>query len=171
MNKNGILCVRLGSQIPVSLAIIIVLCLCLDVGCSSKIGGELEGHPHGQSPGERSGRAGIDIRWGKGVPAFMCEIIGICDGIVAYRRFYGMYPTGDSTNISHVLQGNNPNHKIYTDSRMSVGSSGELLDYYGMPYRILIFSNGYYEVRSAGPNKRFDDADDFYYYNNPDRPE
>ena len=82
-----------------------------------------------------------------------------------------MYPTGDSTNISHVLRGNNPNHKVYAHSKISVGSNGELLDYYGMPYRILIFPNGFYEVRSAGPNKRFDDADDFYYYQNPVHPE
>ncbi len=85
-----------------------------------------------------------------------------------YKAKFGKCPIGDSHAVSLALTGNNPEHIVFIEFRpRQVGADGELLDLWGTPYRIY-FSGDEFLVRSAGPNKRFDQgsskgSDDYIY--------
>jgi len=80
----------------------------------------------------------------------------------------GTYPTGGNLEVSKALQGaNNKNVIIIVGSskKNSLNDKGEIVDPWGTPLRIYFSDNGVL-IRSAGPNRRFDDstvidADDF----------
>ena len=79
----------------------------------------------------------------------------------------GSYPIGSNSDIIKMMQGNNPKKLIILVSRKAeLNDKGEILDPWGTPLRIY-FSDAGVLVRSAGPNRRFDDStvmnsDDFF---------
>ncbi len=83
-----------------------------------------------------------------------------------YKENIGSYPTGGNAKIAKALQGDNPKKIIVLVGRKTeVNDKGEYLDPWGTPLRFY-FSEGGVLIRSAGPNRRFDDstvleADDF----------
>lgn len=105
---------------------------------------------------------------GEGVPGVLRQMWSIHGAMEQYKAKFGAYPTGDSHAVSLALTGNNPEHIVFIEFRQrQVGADGELLDPWGTPYRIY-FSGDKFLVRSAGPNKRFDqgsskDSDDYIY--------
>lgn len=84
-----------------------------------------------------------------------------------YKEYAGAYPVGNNAEIVKALAGNNPQKVIVDIGRhKNLNSKGELVDPWGTPYRIYFSGDGIL-VRSAGPNKRFDDStvqnsDDYY---------
>ena len=83
------------------------------------------------------------------------------------KEYTGTYPMGNNADLVRALSGNNP-QKVIVDigRRKNLNSKGELVDPWGTPFRIYFSGDGVL-IRSAGPNKRFDDssvpnADDIY---------
>ena len=80
----------------------------------------------------------------------------------------GSYPNGGNIEVSKALQGNNGKNVIVivgSARKNSINEKGEIVDPWGTPLRIYFSDTGVL-IRSAGPNRRFDDstvidADDF----------
>ena len=83
-----------------------------------------------------------------------------------YKERVGCYPVGGNVEVAKALQGNNSKNVIILVGRKTeLSDKGEYLDPWGTPLRIY-FSDSGVLIRSAGPNRRFDDspvldADDF----------
>ncbi len=88
-------------------------------------------------------------------------------GLQQYREFVGTYPTGDNVTIAKALLGRNEKKVLILSVRKSdLNDKGEILDSWGTPLRFY-FSNNEVMIRSAGPNKVWEDsnvptADDLY---------
>ena len=84
-----------------------------------------------------------------------------------YKERIGSYPVGSNAEVARALMGNNSkNLMILVGRKKDLNTKGELIDPWGMPLRIYFSGEGVL-VRSAGPNKRFDDRtvrnpDDYY---------
>jgi hypothetical protein len=84
-----------------------------------------------------------------------------------YKEYVGSYPIGNNADVVKALAGNNSQKVIVDVGRhKNLNSKGELVDPWGTPFRIYFSGDGVL-IRSAGPNKRFDDStvpnsDDFY---------
>jgi hypothetical protein len=87
-------------------------------------------------------------------------------GLQKYKERVGSYPIGSNAQVAKALQGNNEKNVIILVGRKNeVNEKGEFVDPWGTALRIY-FSDAGVLVRSAGPNRRFDDstvieADDF----------
>jgi hypothetical protein len=88
-------------------------------------------------------------------------------GLQKYKEYVGSYPVGGNADVVKALKGANPKSVIILVGRKNeLNEKGEFVDPWGTPMRIY-FSDIGVLVRSAGPNKRFDDsnaqqADDYY---------
>lgn len=88
-------------------------------------------------------------------------------GLQQYKEKVGAWPAGNNADIARALNGNNSkNLMILVGRKTELNSKGEFVDPWGTPLRIY-FSGDSILVRSAGPNKRFDDStvlngDDYY---------
>ena len=84
----------------------------------------------------------------------------------AYKAEFGGYPSGSSTVTLRRLQGDNPRqHNFLSPLRPAdINKQGEYLDPWKTPYDIMILSDAFVRIRSAGPNKRFGDEDDLEQY-------
>lgn len=84
-----------------------------------------------------------------------------------YKERVGVWPVGNNAEIAKALMGSNPKNLIILVGRKKdLNSKGEFVDPWGTPLRIYFAGEGIL-VRSAGPNKRFDDStvlnqDDYY---------
>ena len=84
-----------------------------------------------------------------------------------YKERVGSYPVGSNAEVAKALQGNNSKNLIILVGRKKdLNTKGEFVDPWGMPLRIYFSGEGIL-IRSAGPNKRFDDStvlnpDDYY---------
>ena len=84
-----------------------------------------------------------------------------------YKERVGSYPVGNNAEVAKALLGNNPKSLIILVGRkQNLDSKGQFIDPWGTPLRIYFSGEGVL-VRSAGPNKRFDDStvlnsDDYY---------
>jgi hypothetical protein len=87
-------------------------------------------------------------------------------GLQQYKEHVGTYPSGSNSGIAKALLGQNPKNVIILVGRKNdLNEKGEFVDPWGTPLRIY-FSDLGVLIRSAGPNKRFDDttvlnADDY----------
>lgn len=87
-------------------------------------------------------------------------------GLQKYKEIVGAYPLGSNGDIAKALKGQNPKNVIILVGRKNeLNEKGEIVDPWGVPLRIYFSDNGVL-IRSAGPNRRFDDstvleADDF----------
>ena len=88
-------------------------------------------------------------------------------GLQQYREFVGTYPTGINVTIAKALLGRSEKKVLILAVRKSdMNDKGEILDPWGTPLR-LYFSDNEVMIRSAGPNKIWEDsnvqtADDLY---------
>ena len=84
-----------------------------------------------------------------------------------YKEHVGTYPRGSNSDIAKALKGQNPKNVIILVGRKNeLNEKGELVDPWKTPLRIYFHDTGVL-VRSAGPNRRFDDSttaegDDFF---------
>jgi len=94
------------------------------------------------------------------------DIENLFVGLQKYKERVGTYPTGNIAQIAKALQGDNSKNVIILVGRKTeLNEKGEYVDPWGTPLRIY-FSDAGVLIRSAGPNRRFDDstvmeADDF----------
>lgn len=88
-------------------------------------------------------------------------------GLQQYREFVGSYPTGNNLMIAKALLGRTDKKVLILAVRKSdMNDKGEILDAWGTPLRFY-FSDNEVMIRSAGPNKAWEDsnvptADDQY---------
>lgn len=87
-------------------------------------------------------------------------------GLQKYKEVVGSYPIGSNADIAKALKGSNPKNVIILVGRKNeLNEKGEIMDPWNTPLRIY-FNDAGVLIRSAGPNRRFDDstvmeADDF----------
>ena len=122
--------------------------------------------------------AGIGAVWGwtaankwtkdKPVRAFNAEVDNLFDAFHQYKTHVGSYPSGTPAEIAKaLLEGNNPKKIIILAvKKAELNAKGEIVDPWGTPLKIY-FANNEVLIRSAGPNKQFDDSksgliDDYY---------
>lgn len=75
-----------------------------------------------------------------------------------YKERVGSYPMGSNAEIAKSLQGNNAkNVIIIIGKKYEINDKGEFVDPWGTPLKIY-FSDSGVLIRSAGPNRRFDDS-------------
>lgn len=88
-------------------------------------------------------------------------------GIQQYKEFIGSYPQGNNVMISRALLGQTDKKVLILSVRKSdINDKGEILDPWGTPVQFY-FSHNEVMIRSAGPNKVWEDsafpfADDLY---------
>ena len=88
-------------------------------------------------------------------------------GIQQCKEFTGVYPTGNNIQITKALLGQGEKKVLILAVRRSdMNDKGEILDPWGTPLQFY-FSNNEVMIRSAGPNKIWEDsaiasADDLY---------
>ena len=87
-------------------------------------------------------------------------------GLQKFKEVVGNYPIGSNAEVARALKGNNAKNVIILVGRKNeLNEKGEIVDPWGTALRIYFNDNGVL-IRSAGPNRRFDDstvmeADDF----------
>src|SRR5437764_4536366 len=77
-----------------------------------------------------------------------------------FKERVGSYPTGGNLEVSKALQGANSKNVIVivgSAHKNNSNDKGEFIDPWGTPLRIY-FSDSGVLIRSAGPNRRFDDS-------------
>jgi hypothetical protein len=95
------------------------------------------------------------------------DVDDLFQALQQYKERVGAYPLGSNMEIAKALQGNNAKNLIILVGRKKdLNTKGEFIDPWGTPLRIYFAGEGIL-VRSAGPNKRFDDStvlnpDDYY---------
>jgi len=84
-----------------------------------------------------------------------------------FKEQTGTYPIGGNIEVVKALQGHNPKNVIViVGNKTPVNEKGEFVDPWGTALRFYFSDNGIM-IRSAGPNRRFDDStamdsDDYY---------
>lgn len=113
-----------------------------------------------------AGRAWTTMRVNARTAKFNEDVENLFIGLQKYKEHVGAYPIGSNAEVAKALMGNNPKNVIILVGRKTeVNEKGEFIDPWGTALRIY-FSDAGALVRSAGPNRRFDDstvmeADDF----------
>jgi hypothetical protein len=98
---------------------------------------------------------------------FSEDVENLFAGLQKYKEYVGSYPVGSNAEVVKALKGANPKSVIILVGRKNeINEKGEFVDPWGTPMKIY-FSDSGVLVRSAGPNRRFDDsnvqnADDYF---------
>jgi hypothetical protein len=101
------------------------------------------------------------------VTKFNTDCDNLIMGIQQYREFVGTYPTGNNAQIAKSLLGQTDKKVLILAVRRSdMNDKGEMLDPWRTPLQFY-FSHNEVMIRSAGPNKVFEDSasansDDLY---------
>ena len=86
------------------------------------------------------------------------ETAQIRAALQSYEATYGALPVGDSSAVFRAVRGENPQKITFLQCRAgSISADGGMLDPWGTSYKIY-FSGKEPLIRSAGPNKQFDDS-------------
>src|SRR5712691_10361952 len=95
------------------------------------------------------------------------DVENLFSSLQKYKEHVGSYPVGGNAEVAKALKGRNAKNVIILMGRkQDLNDKGEFVDPWGTPLRIYFSDNGIL-VRSAGPNRRFDDStimdcDDFF---------
>jgi hypothetical protein len=93
------------------------------------------------------------------MPPAKVDMVCLRAALQQYHAEYGIWPTGNSSQILTALRGENPRKTCFFTPR-SINSSGEFIDPWGTPYYIEFASTNRIFLRCAGRNKTFGDKDD-----------
>ena len=86
------------------------------------------------------------------------DVDGLFEAFQQYKEHVGRYPEGSNAEIAKALFGKNPkNVIILVVKKKDLNPKGELVDPWGTPLKIY-FSANEVLIRSAGPNKFFEDS-------------
>jgi hypothetical protein len=112
------------------------------------------------------GKTWTTLRANARTATFNADVENLFVALQKFKERTGSYPMGSNAEIAKILQGNNPKNVIVIiGPKIPMNEKGEFIDPWGTPLRIY-FSDSGVLIRSAGPNRRFDDstvmdADDF----------
>ena|SRR5438874_2274835 len=113
-----------------------------------------------------AGRAWNTFRVNARTSQFNDDVENLFTALQKYKEQVGTYPVGGNLEVAKALMGHNARNVIVIVGRKNdVNEKGEFVDPWGTALRIYFSDNGVL-IRSAGPNRRFDDstvmdADDF----------
>ncbi len=97
----------------------------------------------------------------KSITKFNDDAENLLMGLQQFKEFVGSYPTGNSADISKALFGQTEKKVLILAVRKSdLNSKGEILDPWGTPYQFYFMQNTIL-IRSAGPDKAFEDSKTF----------
>ena len=86
------------------------------------------------------------------------DVENLFSALQKYKEHVGAYPIGGNAEVAKALKGQNPKNVIILVGRKNdLNEKGEFVDPWGTALRIYFSDNGIM-VRSAGPNRRFDDS-------------
>jgi hypothetical protein len=111
-------------------------------------------------------RAWSTLRVNAKTAKFNDDVENLFSALQKYKERVGGYPIGGNLEVAKALMGANPkNIIVIVGNKNQVNEKGEFVDPWGTALRIY-FSDAGVLIRSAGPNRRFDDstvmdADDF----------
>ena len=111
-------------------------------------------------------RAWSTMRVNAKTAKFNDDVENLFSALQKYKERVGTYPIGGNLEVAKALMGANPkNIIVIVGNKNQVNEKGEFVDPWGTALRIY-FSDAGVLIRSAGPNRRFDDstvmdADDF----------
>jgi hypothetical protein len=89
------------------------------------------------------------------------EMKGIQIALEQYESETGEMPVGSNAVIFQRLYGTNPFHRAFFDPGDRTNINGEFLDAWGSPYEIQINSRTNVLIKSAGPDRKWGDQDDY----------
>ncbi len=90
--------------------------------------------------------------------AFYSEVDGLFEAFHKYKQHVGDYPRGNNAELAKALSGNNNKKVIILAVRKdNLNAKGEIVDPWGTPLKIY-FADNEVLIRSAGPNRRFEDS-------------
>lgn len=90
------------------------------------------------------------------------EMSSLLFAMQQYAAKYDHYPSGNASQISAALLGDNPDKLQFMKvGQAGTNSRGELTDPWQTSYRIVFDSTNHFTIRSAGKNKVFGDQDDY----------
>lgn len=79
-------------------------------------------------------------------------------GLQQYKEFMGTFPTGSNAEITRAINGQGDKRVLILVGRKGeVSPKGEIVDPWGTPIQIFYSHDGVL-IRSAGPNKVFEDS-------------
>ena len=82
----------------------------------------------------------------------------LIEGLQQYKEFFKRYPTGTTADISKALSGQAEGGVVILATASSdKNDKGEIVDPWGTPLQFYFSHNGVL-IRSAGPNKVFEDS-------------
>jgi hypothetical protein len=105
-------------------------------------------------------RAWNTLRVNARTAQFNANVDDLFTALQKYKERVGTYPTGGNLEVSKALQGGNNKNVIVivgSSRKNNVNDKGEFIDPWGTPLRIYFSDTGVL-IRSAGPNRRFDDS-------------
>jgi hypothetical protein len=87
------------------------------------------------------------------------EVDQLFEAFHKYKKIVGKYPSGSNADIAKsIREGDNEKHLMIMAVRDSqLNAKGEIVDPWGTPLKIY-FAQNEVLIRSAGPNKQFEDA-------------
>jgi hypothetical protein len=113
-----------------------------------------------------AGKAWNSLQVNARTSKFNEEVDNLFTALQKYKERVGAYPVGGNIEIAKALNGaNNKNVIVLMGTKMHLNDKGEFVDPWNSPLRIYFSDTGVL-IRSAGPNRRFDDttvmdADDY----------
>jgi len=92
----------------------------------------------------------------------------IATALESYSSTYSAFLSGDTESIERILNGEdlngkNPRKIQFLNFRRSIEHTNEMVDPWGMPYKINFPSTKDFVIASAGKNKIFGDTDDIIF--------
>ena len=70
-------------------------------------------------------------------------------------------PIGCNADLADALRGRNPHQQRFLpDDHPALNDDGELIDRFGIPLHLHVEKAGYYQLRSAGPDRKLWTEDD-----------
>ena len=91
------------------------------------------------------------------IRSFNTEVDTLFEIFHKYKEYVGEYPRGNNAEIARALQGENSKKVILILRKSDLNVKGEIVDPWGSPLKIY-FANNEVLIRSAGPNKQFEDS-------------
>ena len=89
---------------------------------------------------------------------FNDDIENIFSSLQKYKERVGAYPIGSNADVAKALNGQNPKGvTVIVGRKTELNDKGEFVDPWKTPLRIYFSDTGVL-IRSAGPNRRFDDS-------------
>jgi hypothetical protein len=114
-----------------------------------------------------AGRAWNTLQVNARTASFNEEVDNLFNALQKFKERVGSYPVGGNSEVAKALNGSNSKNVIVlVGPKIHLNDKGEYIDPWGTPLRIYFSDTGVL-IRSAGPNRRFDDstvmdADDYY---------